>query len=210
MPKNNNLLFRYTSLPILFDILKNKQITLLDPDLWEDRNDTNYIKQYSKQKKLESVLALCFTTKNETFHHWKVFAGNSSGIFITFNKDKLLTSFNNPAIQYGPVLYKKIDDLEKKYPLLDKLPFIKRWPCRDEAEFRVIYHNTNKQTKNISFPIKLKCIESIILSPWLPKPVAKTVIKIIKQMPGCSSIKLYRTGLIENIRWVNIATKSRR
>jgi hypothetical protein len=55
---------RYTNL------LKEQKITLLDPESWEDKNDSHFMSLYRKKKSLKSVLALCFTQASETFHHW--------------------------------------------------------------------------------------------------------------------------------------------
>ena len=56
MPINNNTsLHRYTSLPVLLDMLVNKRITLLDPASWEDRNDSFYVEKYKEIKKLAEL-----------------------------------------------------------------------------------------------------------------------------------------------------------
>ena len=65
---------RYTTLPILLDMLWRKQITLLSPQSWEDRNDAYYLDRYQAERKLAAVLTLCFSAKSETFHHWRVFS----------------------------------------------------------------------------------------------------------------------------------------
>lgn len=48
------ILFRYTSLPVLLHMLQSRQITLLSPETWEDRNDAYYLDQY-RQKKILAV-----------------------------------------------------------------------------------------------------------------------------------------------------------
>jgi hypothetical protein len=70
--------------------LKEKKITLLDPRSWDDSNDSYYLKLYQEKKGLQSVLALCFTRASETYHHWRIFADGSSGVCISFRRDKLL------------------------------------------------------------------------------------------------------------------------
>jgi len=74
---------RYTDIPALVYLLKNKTITFLDPGTWDDKNDSYYLTVYKKKKKLSCVLVLCFSEAQDTYHHWKVFAGNKSGICIT-------------------------------------------------------------------------------------------------------------------------------
>lgn len=60
---------RYTDLPSLIQILMNRELTLLDPSSWDDKNDSYFISTYKEKKQLQSVLALCFTKKSETYHH---------------------------------------------------------------------------------------------------------------------------------------------
>jgi hypothetical protein len=60
--------------------------------------------------------------------------------------------------------------------------------------------------KSIGFGIE--CIEKINLSPWLPDPVADTVRSVIKDIPGCSKIRVSKTTLIESEVWKKIATKN--
>ena len=205
--KNNKVqLLRYTNLPILLDMIEKKQITLLNPSSWEDRNDSFYVEKYREKKRLKTVLALCFTTKRETFHHWKVFAGNSGGVCIRFNADKLLTCLESVSgIRSGQVTYRLMRDLKSNPPSVDELPFIKRRQYKDEAEFRILYESKNKTFQSKTCSIDLECIERITLSPWLPLSVAKTIKKVIRQMPDCSSIQLIRTGVIEHSNWQNVA-----
>lgn len=65
------ILNRYTSLPVALDILSEKHITLLTPDLWEDRNDAYYLERYREKLGFSCVLAICFSQRGETFHHWR-------------------------------------------------------------------------------------------------------------------------------------------
>lgn len=208
MPMNRKHLRRYTCLPILLDMLVNRKITLLDPVSWEDRNDSFYVEKYRKIKKLRTLLALCFTTKAETFHHWKVFAGNSGGVCVRFNEEKLLSCFKHePGIKTGTVKYRLMRDLKQNPPSADELPFLKRKQYEDEAEFRIIYENKNKTFLTKDFELNLSCIERITLSPWLPYPISKTVKGVIRQIRGCASIELIRTGVVEHSVWKNVANK---
>src|SRR5579871_1937831 len=93
MPKTSTaprLLRRYTDLPSLFRLLATRQITLIDPRSWDDRNDTFYMAQYKERKQLSSLLALCFSMAPETYHHWYIFTKGSSGVCIQFRHDAFL------------------------------------------------------------------------------------------------------------------------
>ena len=204
-----NRLLRYTNLPVLLDILYNKKLTLLNPTSWDDRNDSYYIELYKKKKKLKTVLALCFTTKSETYHHWKVFSDGSSGVCIQFKKDELLDYLERiRGIESDYVFYRLIRQLQSDPPDLDKLPFLKRQPYKDEGEFRVIYKNKNREMETKSIGFGLECIEKINLSPWLPDTVADTVKRVIKDIPYCSKIRVSKTTLVESKIWKQIATKN--
>jgi hypothetical protein len=202
---NTKYLRRYTSLPVLLDMLINKRITLLDPVSWEDRNDSFYIENYREIKGLKTVLALCFTERAETFHHWKVFAGDSSGVCIRFYRKGLLSCFKDKnGIHSGSVAYSLMSDLQAKPPRLEKLPFLKRKQYEDEAEFRIIYENRNKIHRTKDFSLDLTSIDRITLSPWMPPPIAQTVKQLISGLPGCTKIELIRTGVVESSAWQKI------
>jgi hypothetical protein len=86
----NDILRRYTSLPALIYLLSNRAITLLDPSSWDDSNDSHFLALYRDKKRLNCVLAICFTQVSERYHHWRVFGDGSSGICIQFVRSKLL------------------------------------------------------------------------------------------------------------------------
>lgn len=55
--------------------------------------------------------------------------------------------------------------------------------------------------------IGLECIEIINLSPWIPDPVSDTIKDIIKDIEGCSEIRVSKTTLVDNKLWRNIAMR---
>jgi hypothetical protein len=77
---------RYTELPFLLDFLRTREIALLSPSSWDDKNDAHYLDAYAKAKAEAksaspgAVRALCMTEASETYHHWKVFSSGSSGM----------------------------------------------------------------------------------------------------------------------------------
>jgi hypothetical protein len=77
-PKNNKL-NRFTTLPVLLDMLRRKRLVFSDPKYWEDKNDLELLAIYKKAKGKKSLFALCFLMEDETIHHWKAFAAGSSG-----------------------------------------------------------------------------------------------------------------------------------
>jgi hypothetical protein len=139
---------RYTSLPIALNVLSKKHITLLSPETWDDRNDAYYVERYRDERKLRSILAICFSLHRETFHHWRIFSNGSSGVCIEFDKEKLLESIpDDKAYRHGNVTYKWISELEKKKPELETWPFLKRKPFEDEREYRIIFESKTESLR---------------------------------------------------------------
>ena len=85
-----HFLRHYTQLPAAIHTLMNRKLTLLDPSQWEDKNDSHFLDLYKKKKELTTLVATCFTQTDETYHHWKIYAGNPSGVCMIFFRDKLL------------------------------------------------------------------------------------------------------------------------
>lgn len=195
---------RYTNLPSLFDILKNERITLLNPNTWDDKNDSYFIEQYKDKSKLESVLGLCFAGRGETYHHWKVFSPDSSGICIIFKKEELLKAIKKEkGIKYRKVSYEKINDLKNNIIKVRDMPYIKRLPYKDEKEFRVIYESKVEDINYKHIDINLDCIERVTLSPWVPEQLIDPLRKTIKEI-GVTSIKVWRTTILSNDKWKEI------
>jgi hypothetical protein len=194
-------LSRYTSLPVVLDILTQKRITLLSPKTWEDHNDAYYLERYRREMKLGSVLAICFSMKGETFHHWRVFSHGSAGVRVEFDKAQILTAINGKrGLRYGTVKYRLIQHVEKRRPPLEDWPFLKRMAFRAESEFRIIYETEDRLPyKNVS--IELDAICTIVLSPWLPDSVSDSVIQCIRGIHGCRNLKVERSSLLDNDRW---------
>lgn len=200
------VLRRYTSLAALLALLQDKKLTLLSPTLWEDRNDAFYMSQYKARKNLKTLLALCFSESDETYHHWRVFTHGAEGVCIHFKREDLLEALPiGRGLGAGQVSYRKIKDLPRFKPKLEQLPFLKRQPYGDECEFRLIYEDRIEEMETKSFSIPLRAVARVTLNPWLPPPLASAVKAAIKSTPGCSALKVYRTTLLENETWKKAA-----
>jgi len=201
-PKQAPFLNRYTSLPVAIDVLFQRRITLLSPETWEDRNDAFYLERYREEKELQTLVAICFSTLRETFHHWKVFSGGSSGVCIEFDKARLLKAFtNSKGFRYDEMKYRWVKTVKSKRPAVENWPFLKRKAFRDEGEFRIIYENSEAHERTKHVEIDLRTINKVTLSPWLPDPVVKSVRALIKTIKGCQQLKVNRSSLIDNAGW---------
>lgn len=208
----NNLerLYRYTTLPVALDILFHRQLTFLDPSSWDDKNDSYYMELYRKKKRLKSLLALCFTTKAETYHHWKVFADGISGVRIVFHKQRLMEDITRyRTAKVDEVYYLPISVLKDQPPETNELPFIKRLAFSDEQEFRAIYESRQESLQFVHLDISRRSIVGVTLSPWVPEEVFKSVKEVINSISGYSNLSVQRSSLIDNQIWQEVADRPR-
>lgn len=198
-------ILRYTNLPALLQILQSKTITLLNPASWNDRNDSFLMSQYKLHIHAKSVLALCFTQADQTYHHWNVFAGGSTGVCIDF--DRLMLMKNLGGVQRGCVKYKTIKELHDFRPQESQMPFLKRYAYRDEKEYRLVFVDPNHEIEAMHFDIDLTSIRRITLSPWLQKELVPAVKEAIHSFPGCKELKIHHSTILENERWKSFAKR---
>jgi len=194
---------RYTNLAAAIHMLRTKSITLLNPATCDDTNDAYYMAEYKRLKRANTVLALCFTESEEKYHHWRVFSHGSDGVCIEFDKPQLLSTWvGNPMIKMDLVSYELIKDMRTRVAIdVERLPFLKRHPYKDEREFRVIYVGMNDTLETKSYPIALECIKRITLSPWMSRSLSGPVKDTLKSIPDCSPIRIYQSTLVDNEAW---------
>ncbi|MEZ5492001.1 MAG: DUF2971 domain-containing protein [Gammaproteobacteria bacterium] len=193
---------RYTDIPSLVQLLTKRELTLLDPSFWDDKNDSYFLSTYKEKKQLKSVLALCFTAESETYHHWRVFSSGSSGVCVYFRGKDLERALRaTSGVSFKKVRYLKLDELEGKNPRTEDLPFIKRIPYKHEKEFRALWESKSEETEHLDIPFDLSSITRITLSPWMHPNLRESVIGLLKKIEGCKSIPMWNSTLIENADW---------
>ena len=201
-----SFLRRYTELPFVIDFLITKELKLINPSFWDDRNDSYYIGQYANVKRFSFTYALCLTQTSETYHHWRVFSHGRSGVCIEFKKDIFLKDVKKiKGIRAEDVKYETIKKLQANPPETSELPFLKRSAFKDEKEFRLIYGQRANGGLIFSIPISFDSVNKIILSPWLPKETAKNIKKVLKNIADCSDIHIYQSTLVDNENWKKLA-----
>jgi hypothetical protein len=197
-------------MPFLLDILHEKRLALLDPASWEDKNDSYFLERYKKKKKLERVRAICFAYAEETYHHWKIYAGSTSGVCIIFNCHNLNEEVNHVKGFTGlkKVECKTISELKAKLPRLhvDDLPFLKRYAFLDESEYRIVYGDKDKEEKNkIKYlTITPDDIERIEINPWVNNLVFESIESIIRNIDGFENKEVKHSNVVENEEWKNM------
>ena len=202
---------RYTNLASLVSILTNKELTLLDPSKWEDRDDSHCLLRYGKMKGFKSLYTLCFTKQTETSHHWKAFASGSDGVCIKILTEPFIAKLNSiKEIVHGDVEYKLIGDVEKKTFSVDRLPFLKRYPFRNEAEYRVLFRKKEaSKSKTHAIPIDTSLIQGITLSNSLTEELKAPLVSLLKSIDGCAGIEISRSTLNESARWIRASKRAK-
>jgi hypothetical protein len=195
---------RYTTIAAIIDILSRKELPLLDPSTWEDRNDRHFMNLFKSFINAKAMFAACCTSSNETYHHWHVFAGRS-GAYLEFDRAELEAHLsklrdNGHQLMFGPMKYFTLDRLEEGKLKPSDLPFAKRWGFNAEAEYRIIAVSGDKTpTYPVSLPLRL--VKRVVVNFWLPESVFASVKTAIKKIDGCSSLNVVRSQLIDNERW---------
>lgn len=194
---------RFTTLPVLLDMLKRKELVLLDPSSWDDKNDSEIILEYKRRKNVENFFALCFSRGDETIHHWMTYAPGTSGCCIEFDASRLVALFEStPGVRCGPVDYVKIKDLKGASIEVDNIPFTKRWPYRCDDEYRAIWSGeTDQESFGIRFDLSL--IRKITISQRMPHPVYETLREYLKEAFKEPEKRISRSTLFENRVWIN-------
>ncbi|QCL83328.1 DUF2971 domain-containing protein [Agrobacterium pusense] len=205
MVSNGTTYRRYTNLAAAIHILRTREITLLTPEKWDDGNDRHFMQVYKDNMKLGSLLAICLAADSDTYGHWRVFSPNVDGVCIVLQKDLLIESFRNVSgIRHRKVDYLELASLDGP-PKTKHLPFLKRYPYRPEGEYRVIYESKTDGIKAKSFPLPPGCIKDVILSPWMPEQLVRSVIDTLKSIDGCENLSMYQSTLIKNRKWTEYA-----
>lgn len=197
---------RYTYLPAVIHMLRTKSLTLLDPNTWDDGNDTFYVSEYRRRNQLKSVLALCLSSAGETYHYWKVFAGHPSGVCVWLRQGTILKALRKfPGVTVGAMDYRPMTSARKKALSIDEFPFVKRHAYIDEKEVRVLWQSPTEIRSSLEVPIPPGCIGRITLSPWLPKSLVTATRELLRGIDGFSHLEVVRSTIIASEEWKNIA-----
>lgn len=206
-----DVLRRYTDLPGLLYMLGSRHVTLLDPRSWDDTNDSYYLLKYREKRELQTVLALCMTQAEETYHHWRVFSHGSGGVCIHFRREAFVQAMTkHRGITVKGVEYRRVRDVRRrgKVPTVGELPFLKRAGFSAESEVRVVYESKSKAVSYLDVPFELSCIEKLTLSPWLNKRLSATVKQVIAALPGCDALEVRRSTLVGNTLWKKLGDEA--
>ena len=192
-------------------MLKHCCVTLLDPATWDDTNDSYYLLKYREKRNLKSVLALCLTEAEETYHHWRVFSHGTAGVCIDFHRADLISTLESePGITVHPVQYRKVrvDGRQVSPPSVQELPFLKRQGFIAEQEIRAVYESSTKITKFLDIKFDPALIRRITLSPWLNQRLKRPIMEAIHAIPGCAGLDVRRSTLVGNAEWKKLGDEA--
>jgi hypothetical protein len=193
---------RYTSVPVLLDMLERKRLVLLDPQKWEDRNDSAIMAEYQKRKKVEKLFALCCSYGDETIHHWRTFADGISGCCVEFSYAKLTGLLKTvPGVRYGSVRYRRNKELKGAAIPVEDIPFTKRWPYRCEEEFRIIWEGTTTE-KCFEIEFDLSIINKVTINQRMPETVYNTIRGNLRKAFKEPDKRISQSTLYENQVWI--------
>lgn len=197
---------RYTNVLSLLDLLRHQHLTLLDPSRWYDQNDALGLRSYSKLRGEGSVYAVCLAEGYEQAHHWQIFAGDSHGVAIVFDKEALLAEIDrrqSPDILHGPVIYQNLSQVRKMTPIPEHaLPFLKRDTFKAEQEYRIVaWEEEFFALDSYKIPISLDSIDRVVLGPSMPDALADSLKAIANEIEGCAKIQFTKSRLVNNQSW---------
>jgi hypothetical protein len=200
----STLLRRYTDLPSLIHLLGSRELTLVDPSVWDDKNDSRYLETYRDKANLRTVLALCFTQASEMYHHWRVFAHGPAGVCVRIAKAAIVAAARDAkGVSVRSVKYLTLAQMRRSPAKTRDLPFVKRIGFQDEKELRVVFGSADRTLDSLPLPIPLGAIDRITLSPWIHKSLVPQLKERLRSIKGCSGLDIVRSTLISNQEWQN-------
>jgi hypothetical protein len=197
------ILSRYMAYKHLDDLLKNKRLALLNPDSWEDENDSIAINVYKERMDIKHLFVGCFTRTGETYHHWRIY-GSHYGVRIVFNGAALLLAAEKQGgYRCETIKYVKLQDFKNAVNDISQVPFIKRWPYRHEKEFRIIWTGKRCSDNSKYLPLPKQGIEKIVLAPWIQDDAFDRIKKKIANKYGYD-VRVERSSVLRNKRWLKM------
>jgi hypothetical protein len=97
--KLNNVIRRYTSISAVIDMLLQRELTILDPQSWDDRNDRYFMALYKDRKTVSALYGLCAAQCSESYHHWRVFTNSADGACVEIRRPPLESALARPDVR---------------------------------------------------------------------------------------------------------------
>lgn len=120
--ENNKRVYRFTNLDRFIETLTNSEFTFINPAKWPDPFERFFLERQfiieDKKVKLpakDRVYAVCLSGTISSEAYWKVYAPKEDGVRLTFNTDKLLSSFLDNIIDSDVYLGKVDYQITKEF-----------------------------------------------------------------------------------------------
>ena len=185
--------------------MQTKRLVLVSPAKWTDQNDTKFLAAYQARKPAPSLLALCLTSAPETAHHWSSFAHGTDGVRIELDRQAVEEAAARVGVTCKEVDYIELHEVAEAARQTERLPFLKRFPYRDEKEVRLLFETGEMNIETFGLPIPAECIQRVVLGPALPAGLVEPVRRTIKAIRGFHNLPVYPTTVRENAEWINSA-----
>ena len=200
--ESDTILRRYTTLPVLIDMLVREQITILGYAHWVDANDRRALELYQQALHYGFVGAMCLTMAPETFHHWQIFAQGESGVCVVFDRERLeahlacRSHFIPRKVEY--VQLSEIGSVDATD--IHRLPFLKRFGFRDEREYRLLGFAPEKRYL-MSIPLTPDLIQRVTFSPATHPNIVASLKVLLRSLPVWRDLRVGRSNLTSNETW---------
>jgi len=193
------VLNRFTTIEKMLGIVRTEEILMSDPSYWEDRNDALLMELYQAKKHLAALYAVCFTQGDETIYHWSAFTQKSEACCIEYFADDVIAEYSaKPGWTARAIEYVKINEMKHKVKEIGQIPFVKRYPYRNEDEFRIIFESS-VPVKRPSLKISRRKIRKITINQHLPVEIFDMIKKSIELE---WAIDVRRSTVVKNDRWI--------
>lgn len=203
-------LYRYTKLEHALEMLEEKTICLTNPLTWLDQCDVKQLEAYRKYVSMPAVRVLCLSEIENSLLHWNIKKQEKLKdeiCCVKFWFPALATSlFKREHLQIKKVLYYKASEIADKNKTSnikpEKYPFIKRYPYRTEAEWRIVWAGTlpaGEKFKQIK--ILDEAIAGITLSPNIKGEDYKCYREKLMSY-GLKPKQIHSSTLDKNLKWL--------
>lgn len=201
--ESDAILRRYTSLPVLIDMLVRNRLTIIGYDHWIDANDRRALELYKGKLRYGFVGAMCLTMAPETFHHWQIFAQGESGVCVVLDRPALERRLaGRPNFIAGAVEYVQLNAIDAIDAAdIHRLPFLKRYGFRDEREYRLLGFAPDVGD-SLSVELTPDLIRRVTFSPATHPRIVDSLRTALRALPGWSGLRVGRSSLTANDTWL--------
>ena len=115
----------------------------------------------------------------------------------------MLANPQGREIIHGSIEYVRMSDIKKVIQKPEQIPFVKRYPYRNEEEYRVICESKRKVARP-SLNLPRTAIRKVTINQFLPREI----FELIKQKIEVQwNVPVNQSTIIKNTTWINHMNK---